>query len=326
MRICIYGAGAIGGYLGALLMQAGVDVTLIARGAHLAAIRERGLSLHIGGETIVTHPPCSDDPADAGPQDFVFVTVKAPAAPGIVERMQPLLTPETAVVTAMNGIPWWYFYGLEGPHCDRRLEVLDPGSVQWRGLGPERVIGCVLWQSCELVEPGVVRHMHGNRTAIGEPSGERSARCRALSQVLRAAGLNAPVRAKIRDEIWLKLWGNLSFNPISVLTHATLERIARDPDTRALVRAMMVESRTVAEQLGVRFAMDIDKRINTAEAVGAHKTSMLQDLEHGRTMEIDALVGVVRELGGLVGVATPTIDLIYTLLVQRAREAGCYPA
>ena len=325
MRICIYGAGAIGGYIGALLARSGVDVTLIARGPHLAAMRERGLTLRIGGEEIITHPRCTDDPEEAGPQDYVIVTLKAHSAPGVVERMQPLLAPETAVVTAMNGLPWWYFYGLDGPYRDRQLECLDPSGKQWRGIGPERAIGAVLWQSCELVEPGVVLHVEGNRMTIGEPDGERSDRAVALSKALTAAGLKAPVHRNIRNEIWLKLWGNLSFNPISALTHATLESIARDPGTRAAVRSMMEESRAVAENLGVEFAMSLEERIKTAESVGAHKTSMLQDLEQGRPMEIDALVGVVSELGRLVSVPTPTIDVVYALIVQRAREAGRYP-
>lgn len=326
MKICIFGAGAMGGYLGALLHRAGEEVTLIARGPHLAAMRDHGLRLRLGGEEIVTQPRCTDDPHEIGPQDFVIVTLKAHSVPAVVDHLLPILGPDTPVVTAMNGVPWWYFYRLPGPYQDRRLDRLDPGGRQWREIGPQRTIGCVLWQSCALVAPGVAQHIHGNRMAIGEPTGERSARCLALSAVLTRAGLKAPVRPRIRDEIWLKLWGNLSFNPISALTHATLETIARDPGSRAVVRAMMTEAQAVGEALGVRFALDLDARIKVAEEVGAHRTSMLQDLEQGRPMEIEAVVGVVTELGRLVGVPTPTIDLIYALVVQRAREAGCYPA
>lgn len=326
MKICIFGAGAMGGYLGALLHRAGEEVTLIARGPHLAAMRAHGLRLRLGGEEIVTQPRCTDDPKEIGPQDFVIVTLKAHSVPAVVDRILPLLGPDTPVVTAMNGVPWWYFYQLPGPYQDRRLDRLDPGGRQWREIGPQRAIGCVLWQSCALVAPGVVQHIHGNRMAVGEPTGERSARCLALSAALTKAGLKAPVRPQIRDEIWLKLWGNLSFNPISALTHATLETIARDPGSRAVVRAMMTEAQAVGEALGVQFVMDLDARIKVAEEVGAHKTSMLQDLEQGRPMEIEAVVGVVTELGRLVGVHTPTIDLIYALVVQRAREAGCSPA
>ena len=326
MKIAIFGAGAMGGYLGALLHRAGEEVTLIARGPHLAAMRQHGLTLRLGGEEIVTQPRCTDDPTEIGPQDCVIITLKAHSVPAVVNRLLPLLGPDTPVVTAMNGVPWWYFYRLPGPYQDRRLDRLDPGGRQWREIGPQRAIGCVLWQSCALVAPGVVQHIHGNRMAIGEPTGERSARCLALSAALTRAGLKAPVRPRIRDEIWLKLWGNLSFNPISALTHATLETIARDPGSRAVVRAMMTEAQAVGEALGVQFALDLDARIKVAEEVGAHRTSMLQDLEQGRPMEIEALVGVVTELGRLVGLPTPTIDLIYALVVQRAREAGCYPA
>ncbi len=327
-RVAIYGAGAIGGYIGALLHRAGADVTLIARGAHLAAIRERGLRLDLADETLVVHPPASDDPAAAGEQDYVFVTVKAHAAPALAAPMQPLLGPETAVVTAMNGIPWWYFHGLDGPHRDRRLPLLDPGEAQWRGIGPERVIGCVAWQSAAMTAPGHIAHLHGDRLALGEPLGGRrdQTRVRRLAALLREAGVRAPVAPDIRTEIWLKLWGNLSFNPVSALTGLTLEEIARDPDARAVVAAMMEEGRDVARALGVRLRMSLDERIAVAGRVGAHRTSMLQDLESGRPMEIDALVGVVAELGRITGVPTPTIDHVRALVVARARAAGCYPA
>ena len=324
-RIAIYGAGAIGGYVGALLHRAGVDVTLIARGPHLAAMREHGLRVRTADEELVLQPRCTDDPAEAGEQDYVIVTVKAHSAPALVEPMQPLLGPDTAVVTAMNGIPWWYFYGLKGPYEDRRLPLLDPGEAQWRGIGPERVIGCVVWQSAALAAPGEIVHLHGDRLALGEPSGERSERVRELARVLKAAGIRAPVNRDIRNEIWIKLWGNLSFNPVSALTGATLEEMALDPATKAVVAAMMEEGRGVGEALGARFGMSVEERIAVAERVGAHKTSMLQDLEAGRPMEIDALVAVVTDLGRIVGTPTPTIDLVQALVVQRARTAGCYP-
>ncbi len=325
MRICVYGAGAIGGFVGALLERAGAaEVTLIARGPHLAAMRERGLRLRLAEDEFVVQPRCTDNPAEVGEQDYVIVTVKAHSAPALVEPMQPLLGPDTAVVTAMNGIPWWYFHALEGPYRDRRLPLLDPDAAQWRGIGPERAIGCVAWQSASLVAPGEVVHTHGERLSLGEPSGERTERVQALSAALKAAGIRSPIKAKIRNEIWLKLWGNLSFNPVSALTGATLGTIARDPATRAVVAEMMVEGQAVGEALGVRFAMSVEERIRLAEGVGAHRTSMLQDLESGRPMEIDALVRVVSELGAMVGVATPTIERVLALVVQRAREAGCY--
>ena len=324
MRICIYGAGAIGGYLGAGLSLAGADVTLIARGPHLQAIKENGLKIIAGGEESITHPACTDDPAEAGLQDYVIITLKAPSVTGVLSAMQPLLGKETCVVTTTNGIPWWYFYGLKGPWENHRLESVDPGNRQWDEIGPERVIGCVAYPACEINEPGVIKHVEGNRFTLGEPDGEKSERCMQLSKALINAGFKSPVRSEIRNEIWVKLWGNLCFNPISVLTHATLDVIATEPGTRAMAKSMMLEAQSIGEKLGVRFGVDVEKRIDGAAAVGAHKTSMLQDLEAGRTMEIDALLGAVKELGQLVGMATPVIDLVLALVRQRARVAGCY--
>ncbi len=328
MKVCVYGAGAIGGYLGVMLARSGVDVTLVARGAHLAAMRENGLRLKLsaemGGEELVARPRCTDDPREAGPQDYVIIALKAHSVPGVVDAMQPLLGPGTAVVTAVNGIPWWYFHGLDGPYRDRRLESVDPGGRQWDGIGPGRAIGCVVYPATEVVAPGVIEHVEGDRFTLGEPSGEKTLRVERLSAALIAAGLKAPVRPRIRDEIWVKLWGNLSFNPISALTHATLDVIATDPDSQPVARAMMLEAQAIAEALGVRFGINVDKRIAGAAAVGAHKTSMLQDLERGRPMEIDALVGSVQEMGRLVGIPTPTIDTVLGLVRLRARMAGCY--
>lgn len=324
MRVCIYGAGAIGGYLGVSLAQAGCDVSLVARGPHLAAIRENGLTLLKGGDRQNVRLKASEDPADLGPQDHVIVALKAHSVPAVAERMTALFHDETTVVTAVNGVPWWYFHGLGGDHEGTRLESVDPGGVQWDTLGPERAIGCVVYPACEIEEPGVITHQDGDRFTLGEPSGEKTDRVQALSEAMRAGGLKAPVRPRIRDEIWVKLWGNLSFNPISALTGATLEQICGDPETRAVARAMMVEGQAVGEALGVKFAIDVDKRIAGAEAVGAHKTSMLQDLERGRAMEIDALVTSVQELGRLTGIATPAIDAVLGLVKMRGRTAGCY--
>lgn len=323
MRICIYGAGAIGGYLGAQLALAGEEVTLIARGPHLEALRDRGLRLLIEGEERLAHPRCTADPSEVGPQDYVMVTVKAHSAPKIVDAMQPLLGPDTAVVTAMNGLPWWYFHALDGPWKGRQLESVDPGGVQWNGIGPERAIGCVVYPATEVVEPGVVRHQSGNRFSLGEPSGEKTERVERLAEALISAGLRAPIRS-IRDEIWVKLWGNLCFNPISALTHETLDVVAREPGTRGVARAMMSEAQAIGEKLGVRFSVDIERRIDGAAAVGAHRTSMLQDLERGRPMEIDALVTVIQELGRLVDLPTPTLDVVLALIQQRAHQAGLY--
>ncbi|MBT3791379.1 MAG: 2-dehydropantoate 2-reductase [Alphaproteobacteria bacterium] len=324
MKICIYGAGAIGGYLGAKLAEAGVDVSLIARGPHLAAMQKDGLRLNMNGEQIVTRPTCTSDPTELGPQDFIIVTLKAHSVAGVVPAMQPLLGADTAVVTAVNGVPWWYFHQLPSDWQDQRVASVDPGNVQWDGIGPERAIGCVVYPACEISAPGVIEHIEGNRFTLGEPSGEKTERVLALSKTLISAGFKAPVRPAIRDEIWIKLWGNLCFNPLSALTHATLDVIATEDGTRNIARAMMLEAQAIGEKLGVRFPIDVDKRIAGAAGVGAHKTSMLQDLELQRPMEIDALVTAVQELGKLVALPTPTIDLVLALIQQRARVAGCY--
>ena len=324
MRICIYGAGAIGGYLGAMLESTGAEVSLIARGPHLQAMQSRGLKLITAEGESIHRLNCTDKPESLPAQDFVIVTLKAHSVPKIVPQIDALLAPGGAVVTAVNGIPWWYFYGLEGPHKNQRLRSVDPDDQQWQQLQPQRAIGCVVYPACDLLEPGVIRHVEGNRFTLGEPSGEKTERVMALSQVFIEAGLKAPVRPRIRDDIWVKLWGNLCFNPISVLTHATLDIIATELGTRTIAAAMMAEAQQIAESLGVKFAVDIEKRINGAAEVGAHKTSMLQDLEQGRPMEIDALLIVVQELGEMTGIATPVIDVVLGLVIQRAQQAGCY--
>ena len=323
MKVAIYGAGATGGYLGVKLALSGVDTTLIARGPHLEAMQRDGARLLIDGEELVARPFCTEDPAEAGPQDFVIVTLKAHSAPKVVDAMQALLGPETAVVTAQNGLPWWYFYRVGDPWEGLRLESVDPGGAQWTGIGPERAIGCVVYVASEIAEPGVIRHLSGNRFTLGEPSGEKTARVKAISRALIGAGVRAPVR-NIRQELWLKLWGNVSFNPISALTLATLDVVATEPGTRGVARAMMEETREIAAALGIRLRVGIERRIDGAVAVGAHRTSMLQDLEKGRAMEIDALVTSVQELGRLVGVATPAIDIVLALVRQRAVVAGLY--
>ena len=325
MRICIYGAGAIGGFLGAQLALSGVETTLIARGEHMRAMQSQGVKVLSVGAERVAHLQVTDDPSKAGEQDYIFITLKAPSVPGIVEAIQPMLGPQTAVVWAVNGIPWWYFYKVEGPLENHRLKSVDPAGLLWEKISPERVIGAVVYPAAEVISPGVIKHVEGNRFSLGEPGGERTARVENLSQALNNAGLKAPVRNQIRNEIWVKLWGNLSFNPISALTGATLDQIIDDPGTRSVAASMMAEAREIGERLGVRFGLSIDQRIEGARSVGAHKTSMLQDLERGRTMEIDALVSVVSELGDLVAVETPTIDTVLALVKQRARLAGSYP-
>ncbi|MCZ6808861.1 MAG: 2-dehydropantoate 2-reductase [Proteobacteria bacterium] len=324
MRICIYGAGAIGAWLGVELSLAGKDVTLIARGPHLEAMQKNGVKLLIDGEERVAHPRCIEDPADAGSQDYVIITLKAHSLPGIADKIQPLLGPETAVVTGVNGIPWWYFYKLDGPYENHKLDSIDPGGKFWDAVGPERAIGFVVYPAAEIAEPGVIRHIEGDRYTMGEPDGRSSDRTDKLCAALKEAGFKSRVRDNIRDDIWIKLWGNLCFNPISALTHATLDKVAGEAATGDVCRLMMLEAQEIGEKLGAKFRVDVDRRLAGGAAVGAHKTSMLQDLELGRPMEIDALVTVVQELGKLVEVATPTIDVVLALIRQRARVAGTY--
>lgn len=325
MKICIFGAGAIGGYMAAKLAQARADVSIVARGPHLAAIQAKGLTLlEEGGEPVTVQVRASAQPADLGPQDYVIVTLKAHSVPPVVGAMRPLIGPGTTIVSGVNGVPWWYFHKIGGPLEGTRLHSVDPGNVQWDGFGPDRVLGCVVYPAAEVTEPGTIRHIEGNRFSLGEPDGSKSDRAVALSQALQAAGLKAPVRPRLRDEIWVKLWGNLSFNPISALTHATLDVLCTDPGTRDVARRMMIEAQEIAEKLGVTFPIDVERRIDGGAAVGAHRTSMLQDLDAGRPMEIDALVGSVQELGRITGTPTPTIDAVFALIALRARVAGLY--
>ncbi|PJI85388.1 ketopantoate reductase [Yoonia maricola] len=324
MKICIFGAGAIGGYMGAKLAEAGADVSLVARGPHLAAMQANGLTLIEEGETRTMPVTVSDDPADLGPQDYVIVTLKAHSVPPVVSKMKPLIGPDTTIVSGVNGVPWWYFHKVGTDLEGTRLASVDPGDAQWDGFGPDNVLGCVVYPAAEVIEPGVIKHIEGNRFSLGEPSGEKSERAMRLSKALSAAGLKAPVRPKIRDEIWIKLWGNLSFNPISALTHATLDVLCTEPGTREVARNMMLEAQTIAENLGVKFPIDVDRRIQGGADVGAHRTSMLQDLDMGRPMEIDALVGSVQELGRVTGTPTPTIDTVLALVQLRGKVAGLY--
>ena len=277
-KFAIFGAGAIGGYLGAKLALAGLDVTLIARGPHLAAMRKDGLRLIEGEAEHRVRPRCLADGREAGPQDYVILTVKAHSLTPALDAITPLLGPETAVVTAQNGIPWWYFYKLPGPWQDHRLESVDPGGRIWQAIGPQRAIGCVVYPACEVVAPGVIRHVEDSRFSLGEPDGTRSQRAVRLARALVGAGLRAPLRGRIRREIWLKLWGNVALNPLSALTRATLAEICAQPATRAFARAVMAEVEAVAAALGERMAVDVDARLAGAGGVGAHKTSMLQDL------------------------------------------------
>lgn len=324
MKICVFGAGAIGGYMGVKLAQAGADVSLVARGPHLAAMQENGLRLIEEGQEHKVSVSASDTPADLGEQDYIIVTLKAHSVPPVVEKMRPLIGKNTTIVSGVNGVPWWYFHKIGGPLEGTRLHSVDPDDAQWNGFGPDNVLGCVVYPAAEVIEPGVIKHIEGNRFSLGEPDGSKSERAISLSQALSAAGLKAPVRPKLRDEIWVKLWGNLSFNPISALTHATLDVLCTDEGTRPIARAMMLEAQEIAEKLGVKFPIDVERRIDGGAAVGAHRTSMLQDLDQGRPMEIDALVASVQELGKITQTPTPIIDTVLGLVRLRARTANLY--
>ena len=327
MKIAIVGAGAIGGYLGAKLALAGEDITFIARNQNLEAINARGFRLQLedGSSVHAANVRAVQHMIEAGPQDAVLITLKAHQLRDLLPELRALFGPQTMVVTMMNGVPWWYFQKLAGPFEGRAVTSVDPDGSIAAAIEPERVIGSVVYPAAELLEPGVVRVIEGNRFTLGELDGSRSERIEALSQTFMRAGFKSPVARDIRAELWVKLWGNLSFNPISALTHATLEAICRDPLTRALAVRMMTEAQAVAEKLGVKFKITLEQRIAGAEAVGAHKTSMLQDVAHGRALELEALVGAVIELGRITDVPTPTIEAIYAatrLLGQTALGRG----
>jgi len=325
-RICIFGAGAIGGYLAAALHEAGAEVSLVARGPHLEAIRAEGLGLEKDGTTTRYHLPASDRPADLGPQDYVVLAIKAHTIAMIIDDLMPLLGPDTAVVPAVNGLPWWYFHKAQtGTVLDEQpLQSVDPGGRVWAEIGPERAIGCVVYPACEIAAPGLVRHLDGDRFTLGEPSMEQSERVKTLSSLMIAGGLKAPQKPRIRDEIWVKLWGNCSFNPVSALTGATLDAIGSDPESRALVHAIMTEVKTVGEAVGVRFSVPIEKRIDGAAAIIGHKPSTRQDIEAGRPLEIDPLVTAVLELAAGLGIETPTLAHVSALLKLQAETLGLY--
>jgi 2-dehydropantoate 2-reductase len=325
VRFAVVGAGAIGGFLGARLALAGHEVTFIARNRNLAAIRAQGFRLieEDGREQHAGTVRAVQAMAEAGPQDVVLLTVKAHQVVELLPDLRALFSPTTVLVTLINGVPWWYFQRLAGPWEGRRLETVDPGGALAAAIEPARIVGGVVYPAAELVAPGVVRVIEGNRFTLGELDGQRSERIEVLSQALMAAGFKAPVSRDIRAELWVKLWGNLSFNPISALTRATLAQICGFAPTRELARRMMAEGQSVAEALGVRFRISLEQRLAGAEAVGAHKTSMLQDLEAGRPLELAALVGAVIELGQVTGVPTPTIEAVHgatALLSQVTRE------
>jgi 2-dehydropantoate 2-reductase len=319
MKTCVVGAGAIGGLLAVKLAHAGEDVTVIARGPHLAAIRSGGLKLieedgQGASKEIVAKVAATDKIAEAGSQDLVVLGMKAHQVAAVVPDLPALYGPGTMVLTAQNGIPWWYFFKHGGPYEGRTLESVDPGGTIAAGIPLERVIASVVYPAAEIVAPGTIKHIEGVRFSLAEIDNSSSERLKRVSESLRKAGFRAPIVSDVRAEIWTKLWGNLSFNPISALTHATLEDLCRFPLTRALVTDMMREAQTIGEALGIQFRVPIEKRIAGGEAVGAHKTSMLQDVEAGRAVEADALIGSVIELGRITGLPTPHLDTAYALV------------
>jgi 2-dehydropantoate 2-reductase len=313
MKFCIVGAGAIGGYLGAKLALAGEEVTLIARGAHLAAMQQQGLQLiNAAGTSEIVHPiSATADIASVGVQDVVILAVKAHSLPAIAPSLSTLYHANTMVVTAQNGIPWWYFRKHGGEYEGITIQSVDPDGIVEANIGVDRVIGCVVYPAAEIQSPGVIRHIEGDRFSLGEIDGAKTDRIQQLATAFKQAGLKAPIRNQIRGELWVKLWGNLAFNPISALTGATLEGICQYPSSRALAYQMMSEALAIAEKLEVRMGISLEQRIDGAEKVGAHKTSMLQDIEADRSTEIDAIVGAVAELGRLLHMPTPHIDAVY---------------
>jgi 2-dehydropantoate 2-reductase len=314
VKIAVIGVGAIGGYLGMRLVRSGEELTFIARGASLAALRTQGLRLiNADGSEEHASVKATDDYAAAGAQDLVILAMKAHQVAAITEDIPALLGPETVVVPMQNGIPYWYFHGFKGTLAGTRVNSVDPSGVIYDRIAPGRVIGCVVYPAAELLAPGTVKHVEGNRFPVGEPDGSNSERVARVSQCFIHAGLQAPVLNDIRAEIWLKLWGNLTFNPISALTRATLAAICQYPLSRAIAAAMMTEAQAIANKLGVSFRVPLEKRIAGAERVGHHKTSMLQDVEAGRALEIDALLGSVVELARLTDTPTPHIDTVYAL-------------
>ena len=312
MKVCVVGAGAIGGYMAVRIAQAGHDVSVIARGPHLAAIRAHGLKLiEADQELVVTNLTATDNIRDLGPQDVVLLALKAHQIEAVVEDLSVLLEPKTVLVTLQNGIPWWYFQKLDSPYAGRVVKTVDPTGVLFNKIDPDRLVGCIAYPAATIAEPGVIQHVEGNRFPIGELDGSESDRVNQVSTLFTEAGFKARVLTDIRSEIWLKLWGNLTFNPISALTHATLVDICQFPLTRALAEAMMTEAQTIGERLGAGFRVPMERRIAGAESVGKHKTSMLQDVEVGKPLEIDGMLGVVVELAEITEVDVPTLRALY---------------
>lgn len=322
MRVAVLGAGAIGAYVGAALHRGGTDVHLIARGEHLAAIRERGVQVLSPRGDFVARTPATDDPSEVGPVDYVFLGLKANSYASCGPLITPLMHERTTIIAAQNGIPWWYFHRLAGPYEGRRIESVDPGGAVTRTLPLERAVGCVVYCSTEVEGPGVIRHLEGTRFSIGEPEGSASERCLKFSEAMIAGGLKCPVQDDIREDIWIKLLGNAAFNPISALSRATMVEIASHTGTRATIRLMMEETLEIAAKVGCHPDISVDKRLDGAERVGEHKTSMLQDLERGKPLELDAILAALIELADLTGTPAATLRAVHAVTDLLATKVG----
>jgi 2-dehydropantoate 2-reductase len=325
MKFLIAGAGAIGAYIGARMAQAGFDVTLFARGPHLRAMQEHGVHVKSSDGDFTAHPTIAASLEEVAPVDVVFLGVKAHGLPQLAPHLKPVLGPDTTVVSTQNGIPWWYFHGFGGDWDGLRLERVDPGGVISAAIEAKRVVGSIVYFSTEITAPGVVQHIEGNRISLGEPDGSRSDRLRRIAEAMIASGLRCPVTTRIRHEIWVKVLGNASLNPVSALTRATLVQMVRDPGVCSVIRSIMQEVEVVSGKLGMELPVSIDQRISGAEKVGEHKTSMLQDLEAGRPMELEALVGAVVELGARVGLPMTCTRTVYDCAKLLAESASRQP-
>ncbi len=321
MKICVVGAGAIGGYLAVKFARSGQDVSVVIRGANLQAVKANGMKLVMAdGSEEVAQVNASDRIADLGVQDIVIMAMKAHQVAPVAADMAALMGPDTVIVTAQNGVPWWYFKKHGGQYDGMCVEAVDPGGFVSKHIDVNRVLGCIVYPACDMLAPGVIRHIEGNKFSLGELDGGDTERIRMVADVFRKAGFKTPISSDIRSEIWLKLWGNVTFNPISALSHATLVDICEFPPTRDLAARMMTEAQLVGEKLGVTFKVSMDKRIAGAAAVGKHKTSMLQDVESGRPIELNALVAAVIDMGKITNTPTPTIDAVYALTALLARS------
>ncbi len=326
MKVCIYGAGAIGGFLGARLGAQGHALSAVARGATLAALAADGLRLQLADREIRAPVAAAEDPARLGPQDLVVIAVKAPSLPAVAARIAPLLRPDTMVLTAMNGVPWWFFSGMPGPHAGRQLACLDPDGAIARAIPVRHVVGCVVHASCTAPAPGVVRHVMGHGLIVGEPAGGESARTADLARALAGAGFECRVSQRIQQDIWYKLWGNMTMNPVSALTGATVDRILDDPLANGFCQNVMREAKAVGAAIGCPIEQTVEDRNAVTRRLGAFRTSMLQDVEAGRPLEIDALLTVVREIAGHAGVAAPNLDALLGVTRVFARVRGLYPS